>query len=556
MARSLLFKRPSPFIFPGGAPRFDLSHPMSKDITSTNGFSGVALGANFVDLQSGLPATIAGAPTTQLFGAIGPSIVYTGATDESQYTNRSTAVNNSNTFGLIFQLNSVNATDAALFIQSINGSAFLSTGIALSAGTSLAALVNGAFVSLGSISFALNVPYFLATSYNTTNYNTVLRRLDTGAIVTASGSGTFTPPASADGSYSIGNVSIFGPLQLDGGISAAMFAPSFHTLPRMVEWSKDPWSFWYPRTLDLSMMLSGSSVATPSGTLATTEAADTAAFSGDISDQGTLAATEGADAAAFSGNTVDSGTLATTEGADTAAFNGVFGVAGSLATTEGADTASFAGTLSDQGALATTEGADAAAFAGSVSDQGALSTTEATDTSAFAGSVSDKGALAVTEAADAAAFAGTVADQGILAATEAADTAALNGNIVFSGTLSATEAPDTASFTGGGVVTGTLATTEASDSAAFAGTVGIAGTLATTEAADQAAFNGNFNISGTFAATEAADILAFNSNAPVSGAFASVESPDLAAFLAQVTYTTSSRYWLAAKKNPVSWKDL
>ena len=78
---------------------------------------------------------------------------------------------------------------------------------------------------------------------------------------------------------------------------------------------------------------------------------------------GTMAATEGADVAAFTGDVVVQGDLAATEGADVAAFAGDVVVQGDLDVTEGADTAEFSGTVSD-GATATASAASAAALTG------------------------------------------------------------------------------------------------------------------------------------------------------------------------------------------------
>ena len=77
--------------------------------------------------------------------------------------------------------------------------------------------------------------------------------------------------------------------------------------------------------------------ATITGTLAATDAADTAAFTGDIAHVGSLAATDGADSAAFVGDLAHVGSLAATDGADTAAMSGVVAHVGTLAATDGAD---------------------------------------------------------------------------------------------------------------------------------------------------------------------------------------------------------------------------
>jgi len=83
---------------------------------------------------------------------------------------------------------------------------------------------------------------------------------------------------------------------------------------------------------ETNYLVSGSGAAT--GQLAATEAADTAAITGDVIVSGTLAATEAADVAALAGGVLVSGALAATEAADVAAFVGD-GVA--LATAGGYD---------------------------------------------------------------------------------------------------------------------------------------------------------------------------------------------------------------------------
>ena len=83
---------------------------------------------------------------------------------------------------------------------------------------------------------------------------------------------------------------------------------------------------------ETNYLVSGSGAAT--GQLAATEAADTAAITGDVIVSGTLAATEAADVAALAGGALVSGALAATEAADVAAFVGD-GVA--LATAGGYD---------------------------------------------------------------------------------------------------------------------------------------------------------------------------------------------------------------------------
>ena len=109
---------------------------------------------------------------------------------------------------------------------------------------------------------------------------------------------------------------------------------------------------------------SGSSI---SGTTATTDGADTYAFSGALTIPGTTATTDGADPDTFSGTLAIPGTTATTDSADTYAFNGSLTIPGTTATTDSADAYAFSGALTIPGTTATTDGADTPNFSGIVS---------------------------------------------------------------------------------------------------------------------------------------------------------------------------------------------
>jgi hypothetical protein len=128
-------------------------------------------------------------------------------------------------------------------------------------------------------------------------------------------------------------------------------------------------------------------------------------------------------------------------------------ITGTLAATEASDTAAFAGLIAHTGTLAASEASDTVAFVGTVAHTGALSVTEASDTASLAGSIAHTGTMAATEAEDAFAASGTVTGSGVtitgdLVVTEAADTAAVVGLINHTGALSATEDGDTASIVG------------------------------------------------------------------------------------------------------------
>jgi hypothetical protein len=275
-------------------------------------------------------------------------------------------------------------------------------------------------------------------------------------------------------------------------------------------------------------------VAEITGTFAITEAADVAAFVGDVVIAAALATTEATDVAAFNGTvTTLTGTLAVTEAPDVAAFAGSVAWTATLATTEAADVAAFNGTVTWTATLATTEAADIAAFNGSAAWTGTLATTEAPDIVAFNGQVVIAASLVTTENQDVASFLGSGVDiTATLATTEATDVAAFVGQAVISAVLATVEATDSAAFAGGATWTGTLATTEAKDVMAFTGSAGWTGTLAVTEGTDVAAFAGQVRISAALAVTEAQDVAAFNGFlvAPLTGTLAVTEAKDVANF--------------------------
>lgn len=142
-------------------------------------------------------------------------------------------------------------------------------------------------------------------------------------------------------------------------------------------------SYPYGRQPYDNVILAASGGGSVTGTLATTEAADIAAFSGSVLVSGTLSTTESPDIALFSGTVgnIISGTFATTEATDTAAFSGSVLVSGTLVTTDGTDTASFSGSVLVSGTFATTEGSDVTSFSGSVTSAitGTWASTESPD---------------------------------------------------------------------------------------------------------------------------------------------------------------------------------
>jgi len=162
--------------------------------------------------------------------------------------------------------------------------------------------------------------------------------------------------------------------------------------------------------------------------LAATETPDTAALTGAvmISLTATLTASDPPDVSAVAGQVTGiAGTMAATEAADTAVVAGSVQWLMALAATDNRDTAAVAGTVAWRVTLAATDTADAASFPGAVSWLATLSSVDAADHAALAGTVFSvvSGTLAATDPVDAAALAGTVFSgvSGVLAATDPHD---------------------------------------------------------------------------------------------------------------------------------------
>jgi len=300
-------------------------------------------------------------------------------------------------------------------------------------------------------------------------------------------------------------------------------------------------------------------VATISGTLAATEAADVATITGALVSSGTLTATEAADVAAVVAELRSSGALTGNEASDTAMISGAIASIGTLGATEAADVAAFVAQLISTGTLAATGASDTAAISGTVSSNitGTLAATEAADTAAFIGASLSSGTLTATEASDVAALTaalvssgtltgqgaadtatitGSLIAQGILTGSELPDSAAIAAALISTGTLSGQEAGDTGSFLAALLSSGTLAGVEASDAVAIGMLVGnvIGGSLAAGEAPDAATIAGAVASSGVLTGTEQGDTAAIIAGLPPTGTLAAQEAPDAASILGTV----------------------
>jgi len=255
MSQALLFKRPSPFTLPGDNARFDPSHFAARGMAPGNGFSGVCPGGtcflNLLTRKTGND-TGTGSPISGINGLIGKYTGYSTATGAQgiSLTGLSAAPATQTCAAIVY----ATAFSQPVVAMSHGGN---SDGLALFANTTTGALgvfanSGGNIVSTKAI-ITLNTPWFIAASANSTisKINFVATNLITGKTLSDSVS-------SAIGFTATGTYRVAADNYADGwvgGIAAAMYAPNFLSTQELSLWGSDPWSFWYPRTLDLSMMM-------------------------------------------------------------------------------------------------------------------------------------------------------------------------------------------------------------------------------------------------------------------------------------------------------------
>lgn len=241
MARgALLLKRPSPFAFPGGTPGFDPGHVASQGMAPGHGFSTILGQAQAVDiLRPNVPSVTyngAGGMTTSIDGRIGP-------------TSANAAGHGSRWFDSGISLaNDQQATMAAIVVTpgSFTNGEIVSVGwgtIHANFRTNSAGnLQSNSAVS--AFALAASTPYFTAVSLNTTTANFIAVNLRTGQVLTDTQSGSYT--FSAPDLALITLLSNAGGVEFLGPASVLMYAPNFLSKFQLIQWSQDPWSFWYP----------------------------------------------------------------------------------------------------------------------------------------------------------------------------------------------------------------------------------------------------------------------------------------------------------------------
>lgn len=459
MSRLILpLQRIGPLAYPGRQPGFDPSHFASKNVR----LSAVASGNNFVNLLNAKKGTVTGAVTAIVDSRIGPAAQITTIAGSDTYVSipspSNAAIPTSATVASIFTYGT-NGNFSGLF-----GSNQTTFGVMFgvqAAGGSIQCYNGTVLNSVACVPVAGNA-YFAAVSYNTTKANFVLVNLTTGQVFSDSVTGA-SATAAADGTYCLGVNNNFSTNSLVGGLAAGMYAAEYLSIPQLLQWARDPWAFWYPRTLDLADMLGtsaapGGSVGTSAGAgVASGVGASTAASTGTSTGAG-AASGVGASVAAAAGTAAGAGTASGTDSsvdASTGSSSGqgtATGVGQSTAASVGSSAG--AGTANGVGSSAATA-VGTSAGAGSASGVG-ISTATAVGTSAGIGTAS---AVANT-GASVGLSSGAGAATGVGASTAAS--VGTSSGVGATAGVGASTAAATGTSAGTGAATGVGASTAAS----------------------------------------------------------------------------------------------
>lgn len=258
------------------------------------------------------------------------------------------------------------------------------------------------------------------------------------------------------------------------------------------------------------------------GTIAVTQAADTAAIVGTQTFTGTVGASQAAQTSAITGSVANpiSGTVAATQADQTMAAAGLLTITGTFASTQANQTSTASGTVANPitGTLAATQTDQTGVLAGTETMSGTLGATQDGNTAAISGSIANQntGTLAAVQADNTAVVMGTIVSDGTLNAIQADQTAAISGLITnpVTGTMAATQAGNVGAFVGVETITGTLGATQAAQTMAGSGitAAGIVGTITVTQMGDTIAMGGTVQgvVTGTLAAVQAGDTATFS----------------------------------------------
>lgn len=243
----------NPLEYPAGCtPGFDPTHLAAASISAGYGLSAIALGGSLVDVFTGIAGTLNGTPLAAIDSRLGNAVNMSTTTSTASFSGKVAQTDTGVTFALILKFGTVGAFQGLIADSSSAGG----WGIELANSAEFSLVTPGHNDLRSGLVPVAGVPYFAVASGNNSAQNFLLRRLDTGVVLTASTSAATTSNAT-NGTYVVG---AYG--NSTGGckpiIAACAIIPNrFLTVTLMQVWASDPWSFWYPRNSQAQLAQGG-----------------------------------------------------------------------------------------------------------------------------------------------------------------------------------------------------------------------------------------------------------------------------------------------------------
>jgi hypothetical protein len=252
--------RPNKLAFPGTMPGFDPTHPASAGVPQS---SVVCQSNNFVNLLTGAPGIISGTASGAVpicDSLIGPAIRFDGTNVALISTPRASSnvgVTNYFTAAAIVKMLPFNDQTSYIVATYMGGTGGFGFGL-FSGDFSVSIFVNGGSSVVISPALTAGHKYFMAVSVAgaVPSANCVIRDLSSGTIFTSStGLAGTTTGTDSNTAVQYGNRDSLARGFDNGAIAAGMLTysqPSQLSIPQLLQWSQDPWSFWYPQKFDLA----------------------------------------------------------------------------------------------------------------------------------------------------------------------------------------------------------------------------------------------------------------------------------------------------------------
>lgn len=343
-------------------------------------FSGIATpGGSFIDLSSGKQATTINSTVTGIVdGTIGPSCKFPNTFSGLGFSTFPSITDSTKTLAAIIRFTS-NGVIQEIIAENPNFNTgwgfFIRTNNTVSS-------CCGAAGTTTTLTLTSGVPYFIIVSSNTVTQNYLIKRLDTGSVQTLTASAAQTPNATT-GPVAVGNIYTTGSRNVPGPIASVMSSTQYMTLPMMIQWAENPWSFWYPTRLNIPSSTGIVISSGITGTLSVTEDNDTLSSTASSTISATLSVTEDSDTLSSTASLNITSTLSVTEDPDVLTSTGTVGsgISGSLTITEQNDTLTSSSSVSISGTLTVTEQNDSLTSSGTTgSITCSLTITEQNDT--------------------------------------------------------------------------------------------------------------------------------------------------------------------------------